>query len=122
MEKEQQELLLLFPSAVLTASGSKGISQRKAPLKFFVKLYYFLIKLEGPTKNKFVSPFLIKLLILKCSRYFGSSGARSFHGITEIDSIKAMIASFSTFESPNGFNNLSFLGSNGSLTCSGFTR
>ncbi|SDL04866.1 hypothetical protein SAMN04487898_114113 [Pedobacter sp. ok626] len=41
MEKEQYELFLLFPSAVLTASGSKGISQRKAPLKFFVKLYYF---------------------------------------------------------------------------------
>jgi len=34
-------LLLLFPSAVLTASGSKGISQRKAPLKFFVNLGYF---------------------------------------------------------------------------------
>jgi len=41
MEKEQQMLLLLFPSAVLTASGSKGISQHKAPLKFFVNVYYF---------------------------------------------------------------------------------
>src|SRR6188768_2615850 len=35
MKRQQSKLLLLFPSAVLTASGSKGISQRKAPLKFF---------------------------------------------------------------------------------------
>jgi hypothetical protein len=37
-EKTATVLLLLFPSAVLTASGSKGISQRKAPLKFFVNV------------------------------------------------------------------------------------
>jgi hypothetical protein len=44
MKRRQRKLLLLFPSAVLTASGSKGISQRKAPLKFFVKLDYFFEK------------------------------------------------------------------------------
>jgi len=50
MVKQQGMLLSLFPSAVLTASGSKGISQHKAPLKFFVNLYNFLLK-EKYKKN-----------------------------------------------------------------------
>jgi hypothetical protein len=36
--KNSSYAAILFPSAVLTASGSKGISQRKAPLKFFVNV------------------------------------------------------------------------------------
>ena len=35
---KQIGVVLLFPSAVRTASGSKGISQHKAPLKFFVNV------------------------------------------------------------------------------------
>jgi hypothetical protein len=38
LRKEKRiESVLLFPSAVLTASGSKGISQHKAPLKFSLR-------------------------------------------------------------------------------------
>ncbi|MDF2431620.1 MAG: hypothetical protein JWP44_1251, partial [Mucilaginibacter sp.] len=40
---KQLRVVLLFPSAVLTASGSKGISQHKAPLKFFVNVEKNLI-------------------------------------------------------------------------------
>ena len=40
-KRQQMNLLLLFPSAVLTASGSKGISQRKGTPKVFCKARLF---------------------------------------------------------------------------------
>jgi hypothetical protein len=54
-EKTAKILLLLFPSAVLTASGSKGISQHKAPLKFFVNVYNKLWKKRIFKKNAFAA-------------------------------------------------------------------
>ncbi len=38
-KQQKENVVLLFPSAVLAASGSKGISQHKAPLKFFVNVW-----------------------------------------------------------------------------------
>jgi hypothetical protein len=44
---KQIRFVSLFPSAVLTASGSKGISQHKAPLKFFVNVKIKKLRIQG---------------------------------------------------------------------------
>jgi len=63
---KQLRVVLLFPSAVLTASGSKGISQHKAPLKFFVNVeIFFDVKFVFIAQTE--TPLLKSQLIFKIS-------------------------------------------------------
>lgn len=57
-KRQQIDLLLLFPSAVLTASGSKGISQHKGTPKVFCKAISFYFEMQTTTdKNTFIGAY-----------------------------------------------------------------